>query len=294
MSIAATATVSGNRSGLKRRLLHRSPARALEILRAARRTGLRILDPLDCAARAINNQRRLPPFHLRREVGDPSIFERSGAEFLAYMRLICGLRPDERVLDIGCGCGLMALFLEDYLDAMGSYTGLDIQEEAIDWCRKSIGSRRPNFRFAHLNRHNRRYNLSGRRGPLRLPFDDGSFDFMVVKSVFTHLLRDDVEEYVREIGRTLAPGGRCLASWFLFDPGGAPGRGCSFTHGDSECRYESEQSPETAVAYSESYVRSTLAAHGLRVQGPVYRGRWAGEPDGLSTQDLTVIVHADA
>ena len=294
MNATASATVSGNQSRLKRKLLQGSPRRALEILRSARRTGLRILDPLDYAARAINNQRRLPPFHLRREVGDRSIFERSGAEFLAYMRLICGLRPGERVLDIGCGCGLMALFLEDYLDDSGSYTGIDVQAEAIDWCTSHIADRRPNFRFVHLDRHSSRYNPGGESGPLRLPFENASFDVMVVKSVFTHLLRGDLEEYIREISRVLAPGGRCLASWFVFDLPGAPSRASTFGHGDGVCRYESEHSPETAVAYSEPYLRSLLAAHDLEIQGPVYRGRWAGEADGLSTQDLMVIAHHDA
>jgi len=294
MSRAAIATVSGNHSQLKRRLLQGSPAGAVQLLRSARRLGLRFLDPLDYAARVINNQRRLPPFHLRREVGDPSIFESSGAEFLAYMRLLCDLQPGERVLDIGCGCGLMALFLEDYLDAGGCYTGIDVQAGAIDWCASNISARRPNFSFAHLNRRSGRYNPGGEIGPLRLPFDDGAFDVMVVKSVFTHLLRDDLEQYVREISRVLAPGGRCLASWFLFDlADGAPERLRTFSHGDNVCRFESEQSPETAVAYAEPYLRTLLGAHGLEIRQPVYRGRWAGEEAGLSTQDLTVIVRSD-
>ncbi|MBI5287631.1 MAG: class I SAM-dependent methyltransferase [Chloroflexi bacterium] len=295
MTQASAATVSGNQSRIKHTLLRRSTPRAIRFLRSARTLGLYLLDPVDYAARVINNQRRLPPFHLRREVGDPSIFQSSGAEWLSYARLLCDLKPHERVLDVGCGCGLMALFLEDYLSAEGSYTGIDVQAGAVNWCRAHIGRRRDNFNFVHLDRRSGRYNPRGQSGPLRLPFADSSFDLLVVKSVFTHLLREDVEAYAAEISRVLAPGGRCLASWFLLDGDAhVEGSGLNFPFGDTVCRYESEQSPETAVAYAEPYVRNLFARHGLDVPASVRRGTWSGRLDGLSTQDLTIIEKRDA
>jgi SAM-dependent methyltransferase len=274
-------------------LLRGMPPATLQLLRSVRSAGLRVLDPVDYASRVINNQRRLPPFHLRREVGDPSIFESSGAEFLAYSKLLCNLRRDERVLDIGCGCGLMALFLEDYLDETGAYLGIDVQAGAIRWCQSHIGSRSPNFRFMHLDVRNQRYNPRGDTAKLRVPGEDGAFDFIIVKSVFTHLLQPDVEQYLAEIRRLLSDGGRCLASWFLLSSTAwqpAPGReGLTFAYGDGTCRYESERSPEAAVAYAEPHVRRLLDQHGLRLREPLHRGMWSGEADGLSTQDLTVI-----
>ena len=292
MSLGATASTA-NRSTVKRLLLRGMPPATLRLLRSVRSAGLQVLDPVDYASRAINNQRRLPPFHLRREVGDPSVFESSGAEFLAYSKLLCGLRRDERVLDIGCGCGLMALFLEDYLGETGAYLGIDVQKGAIRWCQSHIGSRAPNFRFIHLDVCNQRYNPGGDTATLRVPGEDGAFDFIIVKSVFTHLLRPDVERYLAELRRLLSDGGRCLASWFLL-PSTAwqptRGRGAlTFEYGDGVCRYESERSPETAVAYAEPYVRRLLDQHGLQLREPVYSGTWSGENDGLSTQDLTVI-----
>ena len=38
-----------------------------------------------------------------------------------------------------------------------------------------------------------------------------------VGSVFTHMLPDDVESYVREIARLLAPDSMCVASYFLLN-----------------------------------------------------------------------------
>jgi SAM-dependent methyltransferase len=275
-------------------MLRGLPPAALPMLQSVRRAGLHALDPVDYASRIINNQRRLPPFHLRREVGDPSIFESSGAEFLAYAKLLCGLRRDERVLDIGCGCGLMALFLEDYLDRKGSYLGIDVQPGAIGWCRSHIGARSPNFSFEHIDVSNRRYNPRGAAAELRVPVGNGAIDFVVVKSVFTHLLPGDVERYIAEIGRVLAPAGRVLASWYLLPSPGwrpAPNRrgGLTFEYGEGVCRYESERSPETAVAYDEGYVGRLLDEHGLRLRAAVYRGTWSGGASGLSAQDLTVI-----
>lgn len=289
-SIAAS---PANGSLLKRSLLHGMPPTALQLLRGARIGCLRALDPVDYASRIINNQRRLPPFHLRREVGDPSIFESSGAEFLAYAKLLGGLKSNERVLDIGCGCGLMALFLEHYLEDSGAYLGVDHQRGAIRWCRANIRSRAPNFDFVHLDIRNQRYNPRGAADALRIPAEDGTIDFVIVKSVFTHMLQSDLEQYMSEISRVLSRTGRCLASWFLYcppNPRTAPGSGgLTFKCGDGVCRFESEHSPETAVAYAEPYVRRLLDRHGLRLREDVYRGAWSGRAGGLSTQDLTII-----
>src|SRR5215831_9618688 len=45
------------------------------------------------------------------------------------------LKPYERVLDLGSGVGRSARVLSGYLDARGSYEGLDIIRKAVDWCQ---------------------------------------------------------------------------------------------------------------------------------------------------------------
>ena len=40
------------------------------------------------------------------------------------------------------------------------------------------------------------------------PYEDGEFDVVVLTSVFTHMLPDDVAHYLDEIARVLKPGGR--------------------------------------------------------------------------------------
>ena len=49
------------------------------------------------------------------------------------------------------------------------------------------------------------------------PYEDESFDVVFATSVLTHLLPDAVENYLAEIHRVLAPGGRSFVTYFLID-----------------------------------------------------------------------------
>ncbi|HEU4508752.1 MAG TPA: class I SAM-dependent methyltransferase, partial [Pyrinomonadaceae bacterium] len=119
---------------------------AIKFLRSCRNVALLALSPLDYLSRLLNHKTDLPPLHLRRYVGPLKSFESSGNEFMGYLRTLARLQPDERVLDVGCGCGQMALQLKDYLNDRGRYVGLDIHGSSIRWCQKKI--RNPNFEFA--------------------------------------------------------------------------------------------------------------------------------------------------
>ena len=43
--------------------------------------------------------------------GNASNFEKAGQEFLGHFKELGGLKPDDRVLDVGCGIGRMAIYL---------------------------------------------------------------------------------------------------------------------------------------------------------------------------------------
>lgn len=213
---------------------------------------------------------------------------------MSYLRLLAELRPEERVLDIGCGCGQIALHLEDYLEDKGSYLGVDIHRPSISWCQKKISSRRGNFQFAHIDVRNLAYNPEGiyHAETYQFPFDARSFDLILLKSVFTHMRPPEVSNYVREVARLLKSNGRCLATFFLLNEeqsrlGGE--NALTFKHGEGVWRYRYEHSPESAVAYDESYVMELLEQHGLAVKAPIYYGRWAGRKDGLSYQDILLL-----
>src|SRR5215469_3416700 len=122
-------------------------------------------------------------------------------EFLRYFAELGGLKPGDRVLDVGCGIGRMAVPLTKFLDERGSYEGFDIVPDGITWCQSQITPRFPRFRFTLADIYNGLYNPGGgyRAGDYVFPYPDASFDFVFLFSVFTHMLPADMENYLRQI-----------------------------------------------------------------------------------------------
>jgi SAM-dependent methyltransferase len=228
-------------------------------------------------------------------------FDKIGEEYLRYFVELGDLKPDERVLDVGCGIGRMAVPLTGHLDDQGSYEGFDVFPEGIRWCQENITPKYPNFRFRVADIRNKEYNPGGSfaASEYEFPYEDESFDFVLLTSVFTHLLPDEVENYLSEIRRVLAPGGRCLASFFLLNEEslGSIRSGAStinFRHDFGEYRTKDKDTPEAAIAYPEDYIRSLYAERGLDIVEPIHYGSWPGRRDFLSYQDVVAALREDA
>ena len=271
----------------------------VNFLRAIRSFAYLLLTPFDYACRLINGKADFPPLYLRRHVGPLRTFEASGAEFMSYLRLLVEILPSERILDIGCGCGLMALHLKEYLDQQGSYVGVDLHGPSINWCRRHIARNHQNFEFRHIDVQSLAYNPRGeiKGDSYTFPYDSKSFDVVLLKSVFTHMRPAEVENYLTEVARLLKDNGRCLATFFLLNQKqrnlAAEDRNVfNFGFGTEEWRYVYEHSPESASAYDEDYILNLLEKHGLKLSAPIFYGQWSGRPDGLSFQDMLVIESA--
>lgn len=195
----------------------------------------------------------------------------TGAEYLGFGLLIkdailqqTGLPSTGSVLDIGCGSGRIARHFVDYTRSPGRYVGMDIQRPFIDWCTEHLSQVNERLEFYHQDVYNGAYNPEGKvkTSEYRFPFEDASFDAIILYSVFTHLLPQDAQNYLQEIARLLKPGGQCFSSWFLMMP-------------DVEVEYLLPNAREGQVGYGFPRCLEVLEEAGLRVDG-FKLGRWNG------------------
>jgi len=222
-------------------------------------------------------------------------FERTGREYLSHFVELGGLQPGDRVLDMGCGIGRMAIPLMGYLDDSGSYAGFDVGRAMIRWCQREITARRPEFEFAWAPVYNQKYSPFGTisAAQYRFPYEDGSFDFVFATSLFTHLVRAETEHYLRETARVLRPGSTCLLTFFLLDEHAeeemAAGRASfDFRHPIEGGFTTDPGQPEEAIAFPAEDLRAMLTEVGLEVQEPIRFGLWSNHPGGPAGQDIVI------
>jgi len=208
-----------------------------------------------------------------------------------------GIQPSHRILDVGCGCGRMAVPLTRFLTT-GSYEGFDVSREAVTWCQENITPHFPAFRFQWVDVQNNFYNKAAKLKvkDFQFPYPDDFFDFTFLASVFTHMLKDDVEHYTREICRTLRPGGTALITFFIINPESkslmrSPGSRVKFAHdyGEQGIKVDSLRNPEAVVGYPEEMARQMMIDNGLHLKQPLFLGSWCGRQGAESFQDFMIL-----
>lgn len=235
----------------------------------------------------------VPPARLRHKVGHLSArrFAQSGDDLVAALVSRAGLGPSSHVLEVGCGCGRVALPLRGILSGSGSYSGFDVDEEMVRWCAATFRDS-PAFRFVALDVYNQRYNPRGKVRPsqLRFPYDDESADLVCLHSVLTHLLPPELETYLSEVRRVLRPGGTAWITYFLQNPQVESWRAShpdDFPFPDTWEGHPVRRRdlPEAGIAYGESFVEQVYARLGLVAREKLY-GSWAGRTPTLPAPDV--------
>ena len=117
-------------------------------------------------------------------------FLRSGAGYRRWVQRRHGLKPGDRLLDVACGTGLVAVEAAKILGTSEHITCLDPSAGMLAVARTKLPAR-----F-----------VQGRAEAL--PFPDNSFDFLTMGYALRHV--SDLQTTFREFRRVLKPGGKLL------------------------------------------------------------------------------------
>jgi SAM-dependent methyltransferase len=219
-------------------------------------------------------------------------------EYLAYLTLLCDLRRESSVLELGCSHGRTARGLVGYLREPGRYVGLDVDRVRLEDAQARFQSQQPAFQFIWADVHNAHYNPSGSTAAAsyRFPFPDEAFDVIYAASLFTHLLPDETRNYFHESRHVLKPGGKCLFSLFLLDHYRGQGTTISplyeFHHPFAEhpgVAVRDLAHPDALIGYSIAKITSVAEDAGLRLLR-VLPGLWSESPGlAVNEQDLMLV-----
>ena len=208
-------------------------------------------------------------------------FLNAGKQFFKHFQKYCEFTPDSSILDIGSGIGRMAIPFTNYLSPKGRYEGFDIVKIGVDWCNKNISSRFPNFNFKLIPLRNDLYlhDTKNKASDLIFPYENESFDFIFLTSVFTHMLPSDIENYVGEIQRVLKKDKQCFATFFIIDeeykntPKTVGAKNFPYNFGNYY--FMDKNVKEANVAFKKSYIIDVLKNNNLELTYFI-KGNWSG------------------
>lgn len=259
-----------------------------DVARDLRTAALWLAGPLDRLHLRLTGRNELPPLWLRRHAGRASDFESAARDMEAILRQVRAVGETDQVLEIGCGCGAMVPAITRLLGPQGRYVGFDVHGPSIGWCRRHFArDQRLRFEVAKVASP---YGAPSNDQPVdsyRFPVADGGADFILAKSVFTHLLDRDVRHYMREIRRTLRPERVAIITAFLFDGRTRP-PAFPFPHRDSPMRWLRRWRVQAGVAFERSYFERLIGDAGLTLRSMI-PGYWPGTTSALQGQDILVL-----
>lgn len=121
-----------------------------------------------------------------------------GRNFRDEMLHHAALKPSERVLDVGCGTGVLTRLAAEAVGPSGQVVGIDPSPRMIGVARVNAAktNSRAEFKLAVIE---------------SLPFKDGSFDVVLSSCMLHHLPAELKHAGLREVRRMLRPGGRFVA-----------------------------------------------------------------------------------
>ena len=135
------------------------------------------------------------------------LFGRRGKRLRETFADDLGVQAGDRVLDVGCGTGRLAMTFAERVAPTGSVAGVDAAAEMIE--RATSRARKQQVPVA--------FQVAFAQ---RLPFPNATFDAVACTLALHHVAEDDQQSAVQEMHRVLKPEGRLLIA--EFDQGHGP------------------------------------------------------------------------
>lgn len=132
------------------------------------------------------------------------MWEEIGALQFEFLKK-AGLKPEHRLIDIGCGCLRGGVHLAPYLER-GHYFGIDLNASLIEAGKKELLKNPANANKQPDLRVTDKFDLAQ---------FGVQFDYALAISLFTHLYANHIGRCLVEVAKTLAPGGKFHATIFL-------------------------------------------------------------------------------
>ncbi len=208
---------------------------------------------------------------------------------------------ENKILDIGCGSGLLGISAQPFLGDKGNYTGIEIQKHLVDFCNDHYPD---NYKFLLQKTKNEIYGAKDDYEPWSV--EDASKDAVTALSVWTHLNEEAGKFYLKEVARVLKKDGIAIITCFSLDKNYD-----SFLHEStdkgayhmteksrwnfSESAYGSKnwfypkwaEIPEAAIGVKEAGIDEMITESGLKLVKK-YNGYWKEKP-GFYFQDVLIL-----
>jgi ubiquinone/menaquinone biosynthesis C-methylase UbiE len=111
------------------------------------------------------------------------------------------------------------------------------------------------------------------------PYAENFFDLVILTSVFTHMMPEDVDNYLSQIERVLKPGGKCFATFFIINRDSFKlmneSKGMNFEFNKGHYFLMNENVKEANIAFEEEYLLSGLGNYNFQIDSVDY-GYWSG------------------
>ena len=147
-------------------------------------------------------------------------FKSVGETYAKWIIELAGLTGKDRILDVGCGIGRMAVPLIAYLGSGRGVRRVRCRRRGDRVVRQEHHAETPQLPFSrgrYLQQAVQPQGKSSAQPNGKFPYEDGYFDVVFLGSVFTHMRPADTAHYIHEISRVLKNGGRCFATFFILN-----------------------------------------------------------------------------